>query len=158
MDALQRMLYVDLKTRIPEDLLARTDRVTMAHAVEARVPFLDHKLVEFGFWLPSDLKIRGGVGKHVLRRAAEAWLPAEVIHRRKRGFPTPVRSWLANEFRPLFLHWLVERREEPALLDHEVLTSLVNDHFAGRTDAGLLLWRVWFFKLWYAYWIKGEPA
>jgi asparagine synthase (glutamine-hydrolysing) len=156
MDPLQRMLYVDLKTRIPEDLLARTDRVTMAHAVEARVPFLDHELVEFGFWLPSDLKIRGRVGKYVLRRAAEAWLPAEVIHRRKRGFPTPVRSWLANELRPLFLRWLVDRREDSPLLDRAVLSGLVDDHLAGRTDAGLLLWRVWFFKLWYAFWIKGE--
>ena len=97
MDPLQTMLFIDLKTRIPEDLLCRTDRMTMLNSVEARVPFLDHRLVEYGLWLPSRLKIQQGLGKYVLKRAAEALLPHEIIYRRKMGFPTPIRPWLSGD-------------------------------------------------------------
>jgi asparagine synthase (glutamine-hydrolysing) len=113
MDRLQTMLATDLWTRIPEDLLCRTDRMTMANSVEARVPFLDHHMVEFGFWMPSEFKLRGGIGKYALKRAAEAWLPTELIYRPKMGFPTPIRSWLSGELRGLFRHWLLDVRETP---------------------------------------------
>lgn len=156
MDPLQTMLFIDLKTRIPEDLLCRTDRMTMLNSVEARVPFLDHSLVEYSLWLPSALKIRHGVGKYVLKRAAEALLPHEIIYRRKMGFPTPIRQWLSDDLRDLFGHWLLEVREEPQLFDYGVLRRMVSEHFAGRQDLSLLLWRIWFFKLWFAFWVKGE--
>jgi asparagine synthase (glutamine-hydrolysing) len=156
MDALQTMLFLDLKTRIPEDLLSRTDRMTMANSVEARVPFLDHELVEFAFWLPSGLKMRGGHGKHVLKRAAEPLLPPEIISRRKMGFPTPIRRWLTGTLREVFTRGLLDIREEPAIIDHALLERLLAEHVAGRDDLSLLLWRVWFFKLWFAYWNRGE--
>jgi len=156
MDPLQAMLFVDLKTRIPEDLLSRTDRMTMANSVEARVPFLDHELVEYAFWLPTRLKVRGRSGKHVLKRAAESLLPGEIIHRRKMGFPTPIRRWLAGSLRDVFRRGLLEIREEPALIDHALLERLLAEHVAGREDLSLLLWRVWFFKLWFAHWSRGE--
>jgi asparagine synthase (glutamine-hydrolysing) len=156
MDALQTMLFIDLKTRIPEDLLCRTDRMTMLNSVEARVPFLDHRLVEYGFWLPSSLKVHQGVGKYVLKRAAEGLLPHEIIYRRKMGFPTPIRPWLSGDLRELFSHWLLDVREEPQLFDYGMLRRMVEEHFSGRQDLSLLLWRIWFFKLWFAFWVKGE--
>jgi asparagine synthase (glutamine-hydrolysing) len=156
LDRLQTMLAMDLWTRIPEDLLCRTDRMTMANSVEARVPFLDHGLVELGFWLPSRLKIEGRTTKAVLKRAAEAWLPRDLVHRPKMGFPTPIRRWLSSTLRGMFRHWLLEVREEPRLFDYRVLERLAAHHFAGREDLSLLLWRIWFFKLWYARWIRGE--
>ncbi|HEY7140334.1 MAG TPA: asparagine synthase (glutamine-hydrolyzing) [Methylomirabilota bacterium] len=156
LDRLQTMLAIDLQTRIPEDLLCRTDRMTMANSIEARVPFLDHELVELGFWLPSALKIRRGVSKYVLKRAAEAWLPSNVIYRPKMGFPTPIRRWLTGELSSLFQRGLVEMREEPALLDRRVLERLVARHFAGDGSLSLLLWRVWFFRMWYAVWVEGR--
>jgi asparagine synthase (glutamine-hydrolysing) len=156
LDRLHTMLAIDLQTRIPEDLLARTDRMTMANSIEARVPFLDHELVELGFWLPSDLKIRNGVDKYIVKRAAEAWLPPDLIYRRKMGFPTPIRRWLTGELSALFRHGLLEMREEPALLDRGLLERLVTRHLAGDTSLSLLLWRVWFFRMWFAVWIEGR--
>ena len=156
LDRLQTMLALDLQTRIPDDLLARTDRMTMANSVEARVPFLDHEMVELGFWLPSALKIREGVDKYVLKRAAEAWLPAHLIYRRKMGFPTPIRRWLTGELHGLFRQGLLDMQEEPALLDQRLLTRLVDRHLAGDESLSLLLWRVWFFRLWFAVWIEGR--
>ena len=156
LDRLQTMLAIDLQTRIPEDLLCRTDRMTMANSIEARVPFLDHELVELGFWLPSALKIRGGVSKYILKRAAEAWLPANVIYRRKMGFPTPIRRWLTGELSSMFRHGLLEMQEEPTLLDRGVLEQLVARHFSGEASLSLLLWRVWFFRMWFAVWVEGR--
>jgi asparagine synthase (glutamine-hydrolysing) len=150
------MLAIDLQTRIPEDLLSRTDRMTMANSIEARVPFLDHELVELAFWLPSALKIRRGVGKYILKRAAEAWLPETVIYRTKMGFPTPVRRWLSGELSWLFRRGLLEMQEEPALLDRRLLDQLVARHLAGDERLSLLLWRVWFFRMWYAVWVEGR--
>jgi asparagine synthase (glutamine-hydrolysing) len=156
MDALQSMLFVDLVVRLPEDLLARTDRVTMAHGVEARVPFLDHTLVEHAFWLPSAVKVQGGVGKQVLKRAARADVPAEIVDRPKAGFPTPVRGWLSGPLRDVFGAWLLEGDEEPPCLAAATLARLVDEHLSGRRDWSLLLWRVWFFRVWHARWIAGR--
>jgi asparagine synthase (glutamine-hydrolysing) len=157
MDRLQTMLYIDLKTRIPEDLLCRTDRMTMANGVEARVPFLDHELVEHGLWLPSHFKIRGGVSKYVIKRLAERVFPADFVHRRKMGFPTPVRRWLSAGLRDVFRGGLLGIQEEPAVFDRQVLARLVAAHAAGADDVGLLLWRIWFFKLWFVRWVAREP-
>jgi asparagine synthase (glutamine-hydrolysing) len=154
LDPLQTMLAIDLQTRIPEDLLARTDRMTMDNSVEARVPFLDHELVELGFWLPSALKIRRGTDKYILKRAAEAWLPAELIYRRKMGLPTPIRRWLSGELSHLFRQGLLGMREEPALIDQALLDQLVRRHLAGDDSLSLLLWRVWFFRMWCAVWVE----
>ena len=156
LDRLQTMLAIDLQTRIPEDLLSRTDRMTMANSIEARVPFLDHELVELGFRLPSALKIRRGVHKYILKRAAEAWLPMNIIHRPKMGFPTPIRRWLTGELSGLFRRGLLEMHEEPALLDRRLLEQLVARHLAGDASLSLLLWRVWFFRMWFAVWVEGR--
>jgi hypothetical protein len=73
------------------------------------------------------------------------------------GFPTPIRSWLSGELRGLFRHWLLDVRETPRLLDYDLLERLVSRCLQGQQDLSLLLWRVWFFKLWYAHWVKGDP-
>src|ERR687883_1401326 len=96
-DFLSRMTYLELKLRLPELLLMRVDKITMATSVEARVPFLDHHLVEYAMGLPRELKVRGASGKHVLKRALEGVLPRELLHRRKRGFGAPIREWLRED-------------------------------------------------------------
>src|SRR2546423_9266992 len=92
-DFLARMTYLELKLRLPELLLMRVDKVTMATSVEARVPFLDHKLVEYAMGVPRRLKVEGRSGKHILKRALEQVLPRDVLYRRKRGFGAPVSHW-----------------------------------------------------------------
>src|SRR4029079_15904580 len=94
---LNRMLYVDAKIWLPEDLLLKADKMTMATAVELRVPFLDHKLVEFTATLADSLKIRNHNGKWILRQSMGKVLPPEIIHRTKKGFPSPAAAWFRHE-------------------------------------------------------------
>jgi asparagine synthase (glutamine-hydrolysing) len=94
---LARMSYVDIKTWLADDLLVKADRMSMAHSLELRVPFLDHHLVEFAARLPERLKVRGGVTKYLLKKWADPLLPREIIHRPKKGFPVPVKSWFRGD-------------------------------------------------------------
>ena len=87
------MLFADQKTYLVE-LLMKQDQMSMACSIESRVPFLDHELVEFAARVPDDLKLRGGVGKYILKRAVEDILPREIVYRKKMGFPKPLRQWL----------------------------------------------------------------
>jgi asparagine synthase (glutamine-hydrolysing) len=91
------MLYVDTKTWLPDDLLVKADRITMAASVELRVPFLDHTVLEFAAALPPEFKVRGRATKRVLRQAVEKRVPGEILKRRKVGFPVPYGQWLAGD-------------------------------------------------------------
>ena len=95
-DFLSRLTYLELKLRLPELLLMRVDKITMATSVEARVPFLDHHLVEYAMGLPRSLKVEGTSGKHILKRSLEEILPHDLLYSRKRGFGAPVREWFRN--------------------------------------------------------------
>src|SRR6185369_4688056 len=92
-DLLERMIYQELKLRLPELLLMRVDKMTMATSVEARVPFLDHKLVEFAMTIPQGMKFNNGETKHILKRALKGVVPDRVLARKKKGFGAPVREW-----------------------------------------------------------------
>ena len=138
---LSRMLYVDTKLWLPDDLLARGDKTSMAASLEARVPLLDHKLVEFAASLPPGLKLKGLVRKYLLKKAARKWLPSEVIDRKKEGFPMPFSMWFRKECRP-FVHDLlsfatVKRR---GLFDPGYVQKLLSEHDAGTADHGQILW------------------
>jgi asparagine synthase (glutamine-hydrolysing) len=91
------MSYVDLNSWLPDDLLVKADRMTMAHSLELRVPFLDHRLVEFAATLPSALKIRGGKNKWLLKEWARPLVPGEILDRPKAGFPVPTKQWLRGD-------------------------------------------------------------
>src|SRR5437016_14098177 len=92
-DYAARMTYLELKLRLPELLLMRVDKLTMATSVEARVPFLDHHLIEYAMGLPRELKVKGKTGKHILKRALESIPPPDLLYQPKRGFGAPVREW-----------------------------------------------------------------
>jgi len=96
---LERMLYVDTKTWLPDDLLVKADKMTMANSVELRVPFLDHKLLEFAAQLPRDQKVRGLTTKYLAKKALAKHVPDEILQRRKVGFPVPYEAWLRNDLR-----------------------------------------------------------
>src|SRR5689334_14572538 len=128
-DFLARMTYLELKLRLPELLLMRVDKITMATSVEARVPFLDHHLVEYALGLPRSLKVEGSSGKHILKRALEGILPNDLLYEKKRGFGAPVREW----FRESLGHWFDEhlinstmRRRE--LLDYGFVSRMLDEH------------------------------
>ncbi|HEX8337768.1 MAG TPA: asparagine synthase (glutamine-hydrolyzing) [Pyrinomonadaceae bacterium] len=155
-DFLARMTYLELKLRLPELLLMRVDKMTMATSVEARVPFLDHHLVEYAMGVPRALKVEGRSGKHVLKRALEEVLPADVLYRRKRGFGAPVEGWFrgraADELEARVMNSTLRRR---GLLDYGFVARLFEEHRRGARDWGFQLWALLNLSLWYDRWIDG---
>jgi asparagine synthase (glutamine-hydrolysing) len=156
-DFLARMTYLELKLRLPELLLMRVDKITMATSVEARVPFLDHHLVEYALGLPRSLKVQGVTGKHILKRALEEILPHDLLYERKRGFGAPVREW----FREGLGAWVDEhlmnstmRRRD--LLNYEFVGRMLDEHRNKTKDWGFHLWALLNLSLWYERWI--DPA
>src|SRR6185503_14534849 len=105
-DELSRMLYLDIRTLLPNEVLYYGDMLSMAHALEVRAPFLDYRLVELTCQIPGVLKIRGKTLKHILRRVAARYLPKEVIDRPKEGFVLPNNTWLRQDVAPMVHHYL----------------------------------------------------
>src|SRR5206468_5213595 len=127
----KRMIYLELRNRLAELLLMRVDKITMASSVEARVPFLDHALVEFTMRLPTDLKIRGGRTKYLLKKAMTGILPDEIIHRPKQGFGAPVKEWLRGDlYGEAFSAVMRSRMREENLLDYDHVERLFLAHRA----------------------------
>jgi asparagine synthase (glutamine-hydrolysing) len=157
-DLLQKMTYLELKQRLAELLLMRVDKMTMATSVEARVPFLDHELVEFAMALPPDVKVRDGVGKWLLKKAVadRGVIPREIAYRKKQGFGAPVATWFRGDFgeraqREIRASTLAER----GLLDYDRIDALWAEHRAG-TDRSLQLWNVYNVSAWHDYWVTGR--
>jgi len=99
MGKVNRMLYVDTKTSLPDDLLLKADKMTMANSIELRVPFLDHKFLEFAASLPENFKVRGFTTKYIAKEALRDRVPQEILHRKKVGFPVPYESWMRTELK-----------------------------------------------------------
>jgi asparagine synthase (glutamine-hydrolysing) len=144
------MLYVDTKLWLPDDLLARGDKTSMAASLEARVPLLDHKLVEFAASLPPQLKVKGLTRKYLLRKVSQALLPPEIIGRKKKGFPMPMSLWFRKEARSFLRDALspsaLQRRGffNPAFLE-----KLLREHETGFADHGSILWGLLSVELWH---------
>ena len=154
---LQRLLYADLKTYLHE-LLMKQDQMSMAASIESRVPFLDHKLVEFSTALPDRLKLRGWTTKYVLREAMKGLLPESILRRSKIGFPTPLRRWFRQTFRPLLDEFVTGRRTVArGLFQPEFLRRLVQEHAAGTANHTERLWTLVNFEVWQRHFLDGEP-
>ncbi|HLM55306.1 MAG TPA: asparagine synthase (glutamine-hydrolyzing) [Pyrinomonadaceae bacterium] len=153
-DFLARLTYLELKLRLPELLLMRVDKLTMAASIEARVPFLDHHLVEYALSLSRAQKVEGRSGKHVLKRALEEVLPRDVLYRPKRGFGAPIRGWLRTGATELLdEHLLNSPMRRRALLDYDFVARLVEEHRRGAHDWSFHLWALLNLSLWYERWI-----
>jgi asparagine synthase (glutamine-hydrolysing) len=154
---LQRLLYADIKTYLHE-LLMKQDQMSMAASIESRVPFLDHRLVEFSTALPDRLKIRGWTTKYVLREAMKGLLPEPILRRGKMGFPVPLGRWFRQDFRPLLDELVVgERTVARGLFRPEFLQRLVQEHVAGSANHAERLWTLVNFELWQRHFLDGEP-
>lgn len=140
-ELLERLWALDLKTYLVS-LLSRMDKITMAASIEARVPFLDHRLVEWGLRIPSDLKIRGLQTKFIVKKLGERMLLKQVIYRRKSGFSIPISSWLLDKTRlGRYLDLLQDRKfRQRRYLDIKKIERLVSDHISARSDHGEILW------------------
>ena len=155
-DQLLRMSYQELKLRLPELLLMRVDKMTMATSVEARVPYLDHHFVEFAMALPSRLKYHEGETKYILRRALKGIVPERVLNREKKGFGVPIDEWMRGRFggfveESIYNSSLRRRR----LFDYGFVKHLLTEHREGRANYAFFLWSLLNLSLWYDRWIDG---
>ena len=155
---LQKIPYLEMRLRLSEHLLMRVDKLTMAHSIEARVPFLDHDVVDFATRLPPSYKLSDAVGKKVLKKAAEPYLDHDLIYRQKQGFGAPMEEWFREgdfgarclaAFERSALH-------KEGFLDREYFTTLLKDQIAGRQNVSFPIWTVMNAVLWHASWIEGR--
>jgi asparagine synthase (glutamine-hydrolysing) len=154
---LDQLLYADTKTYLHE-LLMKQDQMSMAASIESRVPFLDHPLVEFASTLPMRLKLRGWTTKYVLRQAMKDMLPAEILSRKKMGFPVPVGAWLRGAWSPLVDEFVLsERVARRGIFDPSTLAAMAAAHKAGANN-GQRLWSLINFEIWQRIFMDGEAA
>jgi asparagine synthase (glutamine-hydrolysing) len=146
--ALSRLLFVNARTYLLDDLLPKMDRMTMAHGLEARSPFLDRRLFEFLAKLPDGLKRRGTQGKLLLRDAMRGHVPAEVLMRPKHGFGVPVGEWFRGELQPMVGDLLGHGARLRRLLRAEAMQAIVEENQSGRADRGQELWALVTLELW----------
>jgi asparagine synthase (glutamine-hydrolysing) len=148
-DFVDRMVYTDTKNYLPDDILCKIDRAAMAVSLETRVPFLDHKLIEFAWSLPSNFKIRNGTTKYISKLLLENYLPTEMIYRPKMGFGIPLNKWLKNDLR-LWAESILFSEKSLAcdLLNHELIKDLWSQHLEEKNDNSSILWNIIIFLQW----------
>jgi asparagine synthase (glutamine-hydrolysing) len=155
---LNRLLYADMKTYLHE-LLMKQDQMSMAASIESRVPFLDHKLVEYTSRLPERMKLRGWTTKYILREGMKGILPERILTRPKMGFPVPVGAWFRGEFKHVVDEFVLsERTLSRNLFNKEVVKDLVNRHQSGKENHSERLWSLVNFEIWQRQFIDGEEV
>ena len=152
-----QMMRFDAETYLPEDVLTKVDRMSMAHSIESRVPLLDNEVIEFASSLPASMKIKGGRRKHVLKEVAATLLPAEILDRRKQGFGVPLGTWFRGNLRELFADTLLS----PASLQRGYfqplfVRQLVDEHLSGKRDHSLRLWQLVVFEKWHHQYVDNS--
>ena len=145
-----RMMRFDFETYLPEDVLVKVDRMSMAHSIESRVPLLDNEVIDFAASLPARFKIREGRRKHVLKRALEPLLPAGILNRRKQGFGVPLGNWFRGGLTGLFSDVLdAPRTRQRGYFEPAFVSRLLREHLTGQRDHTSRLWQLLVFELWH---------
>lgn len=157
-DAIDRMLYADSMIRLPDHPVMISDRMTMAHGLEARSPFMDHRLAEFAARMPSDFKVRGRNLRYIQRKLAARYLPPEILTRSKQGFSSALPYILKDEYREMYARYLSDSELVSAgVLAREPIQRLLDEHLSGRVDHGNRLWLLINSEVWYRMMILGQP-
>jgi asparagine synthase (glutamine-hydrolysing) len=143
------MMRFDFETYLPDDILTKVDRMSMAHSIESRVPLLDHGLVTFAASLPASMKIQGQRRKHILKQAVADLLPADLLERTKQGFGVPLGLWFRTDLREVLADTLQPSRvRERGYFQPSVVDRLVQEHLTGRRDHTWRLWQLVMLELW----------
>jgi len=154
---LNQLIYADLKTSLADDLLALTDKMTMAASIECRAPFVDHELVELAASVPESLKVRGFTMKYLLKKVVKPWLPAEILNRKKRGFGAPMGSWIRNDLGPLVNNLLSkEQIRKRGLFNSDFVDGIVAKHNAQKSDYSDHLLALINLELWCRIFLDGQ--
>lgn len=148
--ALDSLLYIDSKTYLPGDILTKVDRASMAVSLEARVPLLDHKLIEFVTRVPADLKMVGLETKHLFKQAVADLVPSEILNRPKQGFGVPIQQWINQQLRDRIRDTLNDRRTlQRGYVSGKHVEVLLDEHERGRRDHSMALWSLLMLELWH---------
>lgn len=152
-----RMLYTDLMTRMPDHLLSIVDRMSMAHSIESRPPLVDYKFVEYAASIPPQLKLKGTTLKYILKKVAGRYLPDELINRKKQGFGFPLAIWMRTELSE-FLKKLFSRSRfvEIGVFDQEYMFRILDEHLSGKVDHNFRLWILINLEFWYRIYFDQE--
>ena len=149
-DLTTRLLNLDVKVYLPEDLLVKTDRASMAHALEVRSPFLDHHLMEFSASIPADMKFRGLTTKYILKKAFSHLLPKKIIHRPKQGFGVPLGSWFRGDLKKISYSVLLDEKAiRRGYFKRDAVKALLDEHCSGKFDHGHKIWSLLNLELWH---------
>ncbi|MBU4258708.1 MAG: asparagine synthase (glutamine-hydrolyzing) [Proteobacteria bacterium] len=151
---LSQLMRVDQGTYLPDCMLTKVDRASMATGLEIRVPLLDHRVVEFTAKLPNDLKFRNGEGKYLLKKLLSRYVPTELFQRPKMGFGVPIDHWLRGELKDLLLDYLSpERLKKEGLFDHVIVENKIKEHLSGRFNRQYQLWALLMWEMWKERWL-----
>lgn len=159
-DPLSRVLYLDSKTYLPGDILTKVDRMSMLTSLEARVPILDHKFLEWVTALAPEWKMRNGQPKYIFRKLAEkVGVPRDVLYRKKQGFALPLVHWMRDELKDLIMTVLLEPRTlQRGYLNPMGVRRLLEEHFQARRDHSARIWRLLMFEMWHRNFLEQAPA
>lgn len=154
-DPVDRMQYIDIHTWMRGDILLKADKMTMAHSLELRVPFLDKAVFEVASKIPTSLKTANGTTKYVLRKAAEGIVPEHVLNRKKLGFPVPIRHWLKAEMNE-WAKTIIRESDTDYLLNKTYVLQLLEDHCQGKADNSRKIWTVLMFMVWHQVYVEKK--
>ncbi|MBY0146505.1 asparagine synthase (glutamine-hydrolyzing) [Neobacillus niacini] len=154
-DPVDTMQYIDIHTWMRGDILLKADKMTMAHSLELRVPFLDKVVFDTAAKIPTSLKTANGTTKYILRKAAEGIVPDHVLNRKKLGFPVPIRHWLKNEMNE-WAKTIIRESNTDHLINKSYVLNLLEDHCQGKADNSRKIWTVLIFMIWHQVYVEGK--
>ena len=146
-DPISRILYVDVKTYMTDDILVKVDRASMAHSLEVRAPILDHPFMELAASIPSSLKLRGTTGKYIFKKSLEGTLSQDILYRRKMGFAVPLERWFRVELKDMADAVLFEKKSHP-YLNMKMVERLWKEHQSGLRNRATELWTIFMYRMW----------
>ncbi len=156
-DYLNHISYLDISTYLADDLLIMGDRMSMAHSLELRVPFCDHRLMEFCASIPSHLKLEGFSLKTLLKNALSGLLPDKILRKKKQGFMVPVGRWIREDLRGYIAQVLSEDEiEKMGYFNYPFIKQMIEDHVHGRKVFSHQIWALLIMRLWYKMFIENE--
>jgi len=158
-EPIDQLLYLDSKTYLPGDILTKVDRMSMAVSLEARVPLLDHELIDFVTSIPAHLKLKGLETKYIFKRAVKDLVPSEILNRPKQGFGVPVQEWINEQLRGRIRETLTEpRTRQRGYFDSRYVALLLDEHDRHRRDHSAQLWTLFMLELWHrAFYDRSQP-
>ncbi|MBS4216733.1 asparagine synthase (glutamine-hydrolyzing) [Bacillus sp. FJAT-49711] len=154
-DPVDQMQYIDIHTWMRGDILLKADKMTMAHSLELRVPFLDKEVFNVASNIPTSLKTAEGTTKYILRKAAEGIVPDHVLNRKKLGFPVPIRHWLKNEMHD-WVKNIIKESGTDHIINKQYVLNLLEDHCQGKMDYSRKIWTVVVFMVWHSVYMENQ--